>query len=58
MREMVIVTERLNNELWLFPCTATKWRTRVALNSDEYDLDVRFSLYPTKLAPRITFRLL
>ena len=41
MREMVIVTERLTNVLMLFSCTATKWRTRVTLNNDDYDVDVR-----------------
>ena len=41
MREMVIATEALNNELLLSPCAATKWRTRVTLNNDDYDVDVR-----------------
>ena len=55
MREMVIATEALNNVLRLFPCTATKWRTRVVLNNDEYNVDVRVRFNPTALLPRMTF---
>ena len=54
MREMVIATEALNNERLLFPCAATKWRTRVTMTNDEYDVDVRVILIPS-LPPRITF---
>ena len=46
MREMVIATEALNNERLLFPGAATKWRTRVTMTNDEYDVDVRVILIP------------